>query len=46
LLTSKNLDYLDLKKAIFLLKNKADLYESDILSIKNNMNNKRSYAER
>ena len=46
LLTSKNLDLLDFKKAAFLLKNKSDLYENEILSIKNNMNNKRSYAER
>jgi len=46
LLTSKNLDFLDFKKAVYLLKNKLDLYENEILSIKNNMNSKRSYAER
>jgi hypothetical protein len=46
LLTSKNLDYLDFRKAAFLLKSKSDFYANEILFIKNNMNNKRFYAER
>lgn len=44
LLTSKNLDYLDFKKVAYILRNKLDLDE--IISIKNNMNSKRPYAER
>lgn len=43
LVTSKNLDFLDFKR-VALLKNKLSLDE--VLSIKNNMNSKRSFMER
>lgn len=49
LLTSKNLDYLDFKKVALLMKDKLHLNKEvmkDILLIKNNMNNSRSFEER
>jgi lysophospholipase L1-like esterase len=49
LLTSKNLDYLDFRKVAYMMKDGLHLNEKgmmEIMSIKDNMNSKRSFEER